>query len=353
MDAAWWSLRAVVLHAWSFSFLVALIGVAQQDASARAQQAVANENVCTIVIEENGATAATITFEPGEDYGEYVTTRCGPASDYPCYCSLDIDSKKACPYCGFVTSEGTFYCARDGETISFEDGSLTRQCTCQIPEDFPTSDPIRTCTVVTEDDGSDGVDTVDDQDDDAIVSPTLPPGVTISILQESESCVYKYPDGTEFIFFDGESFATLVDGPCGSGSNWPAFCSASGDNGGSDGENSGTLLFRQGGSAENIFVQDPHIRYPYCIYRDSSDTGVLCGKDSEETAYMNSNGSSVVCTCSVDADTGEPVSVCDEPSTDDGEFVVNDSCTYTYSDGFELSFFIGESFGSLVEGPCK
>ena len=299
------------------------------------------------------------TFNVGESFGDLIQTRCKNPIDYPCYCNppngggsgsgSNDDAMIYCPYCGFATNEGVLYCAKDGETITFPDGSITRECSCEIPVEYPLRDPVRTCTVLG------GVDGIGGGGGGTVVR-----NYDISISEDGLSCVYKYPDGTEFVFFDGESFSSLVDGACGTGDEYPAFCSTTLS---AEPESGTTTAVRQGeeetggsdGGNDNIFSTttspngiSPYVNYPYCIFAETNDNVVKCARDQEDVTFVDKNSKQMKCSCELDATTALPLSFCEEQP-----FVLtNDSCMYTFPDGVEFEFFIGESFASLVEGPC-
>ena len=90
--------------------------------------------------------------------GDIITSRCGLATDYPCFCNPDLSGQIDCPYCGFATSSGFLRCARDGETVSFIglDGvGQTCSCDASDPTDHQTScetDPsAEICNIEVED----------------------------------------------------------------------------------------------------------------------------------------------------------------------------------------------------------
>jgi hypothetical protein len=65
-------------------------------------EAVCKDDVCTLELDDGSAKS----FANGESYGEFLTTRCGPPSEYPCFCNTDLPNQIDCPYCGFVTNTG-------------------------------------------------------------------------------------------------------------------------------------------------------------------------------------------------------------------------------------------------------
>jgi hypothetical protein len=202
-------------------------------------------DVCTLEM----PSGQIVTFLDGESYGEYLPTRCGSTEDFPCFCNTALPNKVECPYCGFVGGSGSLVCSKDGETVSFQDGSITRTCSCEIPDD-PSQQPIRTCGV----------------------EPTLPANVC-SVLTAS---------GDEVIIQDLESFGTLIDGECGPPEDWPAFCDASIDQ----------VISRQAPTPAT-----GNIVYPYCIFEDTEDGSPICARSNGDVTYVNDIGVEVTCGC--------------------------------------------------------
>jgi hypothetical protein len=201
-------------------------------------------------------------YQRGENLGSASETRCGSAEEYPCFCNPDLTdlNQVECPYCGFVAGDGSFYCAKDQETISFPDGSIVRVCSCEIQED-PSQEPIRSCT-----------------------SQTLPP--------ETSGCELFDFDGNAVTFEDGESFGDLIEGACGPSTEWPSFCSVPPDAGNGEFE----------------------IEYPYCVFDDTESKELECARNNTEITYTDTNGDEVTCTC-VYSDEGGAQPECERPPT--------------------------------------
>lgn len=99
------------------------------------------DDFCSFTLESG----EVITFTIGQSFGSYATNLCGSAEEFPCFCNPALSNQVECPYCGFLSSDGSLYCARDQETISYQDGDINRTCRCEIPDDeFQV--PNRTCS---------------------------------------------------------------------------------------------------------------------------------------------------------------------------------------------------------------
>jgi hypothetical protein len=208
-------------------------------------------------------------YQPGDDVGDSFTNRCGNSTDFPCFCDPTVSFQAYCPYCGFAAGDGTLHCARDGETVSFPDGSITRECSCTFSDD-PTDDPTRNCTIV------------DDDQPEEEDPPSGPPATG-----EGGQCVLPDADDNMVEFDNGESFGELIEGACGPASEWPSFCNVLDDEGGFD------------------------IEYPYCVQNDLQSGETLCAKDGESISYVNADGVNVTCACVYTSD-GGPDSQCED-----------------------------------------
>ena len=269
-----------------------------------------------------GSKRTTLTFAHGESYGDYITTRCVTSSSgsdgsssstnqYPCKCNVHVENQVECPYCGFMASStGELHCARHQETITFVDGSTTRQCTCTIPANFPFVEPIESCTIV---DG--GGDNIFDDDDET-------------------TCAYTFPDGFTFYFVDGESFAELVEGPCGDTESYPAFCrintkspsatnSTTDDTADSSNADAELKLLNRttdvnpSDTERNetrpsgvIFYNDSNVDYPYCIFEKTFSGRVHCARDQEVIDIVDDGNNELTCKCTIDEETRVPRSSC-------------------------------------------
>jgi len=86
------------------------------------------EPACRVTL----ANGTLLELEEGDSFGDLVTTQCGSASEFPCFCrATSEDDLVRCPYCPFVTNDGSLLCARDGENITFVgSGDVLQTCTC-------------------------------------------------------------------------------------------------------------------------------------------------------------------------------------------------------------------------------
>jgi hypothetical protein len=206
-------------------------------------------------------------YNPGENVGDSFVNRCGNFTEWPCFCEPYALYQVSCPYCGFSAGDGSLYCARDGETISFQDGSIVRVCSCEFTDD-PTVEPIRECIVGNE--------------TDSVESPGSGPSF-------SGQCILPDASGELVEIENGESFGDLIEGACGPPSEWPSFCRIV--------DNEGNFI----------------IDYPYCVYTDVSGS-VVCAKDGGSVSYIDVDYSSTNCTCSYTQEDG-PQSECDSSPT--------------------------------------
>jgi hypothetical protein len=215
-------------------------------------------DVCTLEL-ENGT---FMTFQNGESYGEYLETRCGPSSEWPCYCDTSLPGHVYCPYCGFADGEGQLYCARDNGSVDFEDAGVYRSCSCEFSSDR-TQKPTKTCT-------------------SSLDPPTLSPGGE-NDDEPSAVCIVTI-EGIEISFADGESFGGLIEGVCGTPDEYPAFCNPK--------ESQDDAITRQDTSGEQV-------EYPYCIFTNTESGDTVCAKDNEDVIYVDTEGVEVICTCLV------------------------------------------------------
>eukprot|EP00934_Nitzschia_sp_Nitz4_P008633 Nitzschia sp. Nitz4//scaffold75_size92586//48963//49832//NITZ4_004856-RA/size92586-processed-gene-0.9-mRNA-1//1//CDS//3329557708//8623//frame0 len=194
----------------------------------------ADEDVCII---------DDVEFARGDNLGEHVQIVCGSYEEWPCFCNPDLDRMAECPYCSFTTGSGSRYCARDGETILFEDGSISRNCSCTIPIN-PAEDPVRVCT-------------------------TIYPDVTVG-------CNWYNSDGDLVLYENMTSFGETLEGVCGSASEWPTYC-----------------LVPEGSSGGD----DYSFHYPYCVFDDTASGSEVCAQDGSNVTYLNEEGEEYFCTC--------------------------------------------------------
>ena len=141
--------------------------------------------------------------------------------------------------------DGTLYCAKDGETISFVDGTITRECSCEFTPD-PLADPIREC----------------------VTGPPTPSAV-------SGQCLLPDANGEIVEFQNGGSLGDLIEGACGPAVLWPSFCRVLDDQGNFE------------------------LEYPYCVYDDAADSQVVCAEEGEVVSYIDSNYVQQTCNCTI------------------------------------------------------
>lgn len=198
-----------------------------------------------------------ITFAVGESYGDYLTNRCGSSEEFPCFCNPAMHNQIECPYCGFASGDGSLYCAKDQETISYQYGGATQTCSCEIPDD-PFQEPIRSCS-----------------DNGAVPTsaPIVPPPST-----DEEFCTLTKPNGDVVFIKDGESFGDLFErGVCGSTQEWPTICNPSIED----------TISRQINQAE----------YPYCVFENTASGETVCARHSETVSFEDDAGVKQTCTC--------------------------------------------------------
>jgi hypothetical protein len=214
-----------------------------------------------------------IEYAEGDPLGDSFVNRCGDSQEWPCFCYPELRFQAFCPYCGFSDGAGTLHCARDGETISFQDGSIVRKCFCAFDAEDPSAEPIRNCTT---EGGNSPVD-----------SPTDGP------QSVDGQCVLPDAEGNMVEIDNGDSFGELIEGACGPALEWPSYCQVTDDEGNFD------------------------ISYPYCVYdnvsMDESSTGILCAMDGEIISYSDENGVELMCNCTITAD-GIPEPECNNES---------------------------------------
>jgi hypothetical protein len=219
-------------------------------------------DVCTLDLEDSNQ---VITFQNGESFGDYLTTRCGSSSEFPCFCNTALPNKVDCPYCGFGTSDGGLVCARNDETVDFVDGDTYRTCTCEIVA--PGQEPIRTC------------------EDGDIPPPTAAPTEPIAENPTNgdggnNSCMATGENGEIVVVEDGASFANLISpGVCGSTDDWPAFCNVGLIN---------TISRQEGGGT---------VEYPYCIFENTQSGVPVCAKSNGRMTFVDDAGVTQQCSC--------------------------------------------------------
>ena len=203
---------------------------------------------------EDSCTFGDRTFLQGENLGDAFPTRCGNTDEWPCFCNPSMERSAECPYCSFATGDGGLYCAKDGESIEFRDGSINRKCTCVIPDD-PLAFPTRECTSSAAELG----------------------------------CNWFDLNGDPIFIENGESFGDLIERECGPASEWPSFC-----------------YVPPGSSGGDDFLID----YPYCVFSNTATEEVVCAKDGDTVEFVDDQGNSLSCSCSYTPEDGED-STCD------------------------------------------
>ncbi|KAG7360938.1 hypothetical protein IV203_036037 [Nitzschia inconspicua] len=183
-----------------------------------------------------------ITYQPGENLGESFVTRCGPVSEWPCYCSPGRDPPVECPYCSMADLDAGLVCAKDGESVSIVNlNGIAQSCSCNISFD---GIPQETCLV----------EANDDQNYD--IKPAF--------------CTIKIFNGTTMRFENGESLGEFLPTRCpGGGSQYPCYCN--------------TALADQ-------------VDCPYCTWLDYR-SDLICARQAESTVYEKSPGEFLECAC--------------------------------------------------------
>jgi hypothetical protein len=216
-------------------------------------------DVCTLELESG----QVITLAYGESYGDYIETRCGSSTEFPCFCNPAMRNQMECPYCGFVQADGELLCAKHNEIVSFNDGVEDQTCTCEISAN-PLDEPIQNCGPF------DGNGNNNNNDFDNVVGG-------------DGECTVVDLNGETVTIPAGESFGDLVDGVCGDSIEWPAFCNT---------QLESTIISRT--ETEGL----TSVEYPYCVYSDTITGETICGRDGQELTYLNTQGEEITCSCS-------------------------------------------------------
>jgi len=269
-------------------------------------------------------------FQPGESYGElFEIPRCGNWFDFPCFCNLNFDPPIDCPYCGLLTQNGEFVCAKEDERVSIVNGQgIAKNCAClrRTPDSLadsyleaicidapapiprpPTNPPTRiqtspptietnspTVTIITN--TPTVKETLPDNPNQAPVTvtpvpitpaPTTRPPITpapttaapvrtpeptieptASPVDPNDVCVIDV-DGISQTFLNGQSFGTALLTRCIDAVEYPCFCDTS---------------------------LDVKIRCPYCGYL--TVTGELaCARLDETIQFNDRSNTPTECTC--------------------------------------------------------
>jgi hypothetical protein len=208
-----------------------------------------------------------LVFSHLESFGNAYPSPCGggDSTNYPCYCDLSVPNYITCPYCMYETTDlngtTTIICANsaNNETIDVEiptiNDGLPKTCSCIL------------ASASTDDDDSDSALTT-------IAIPVLDCG---TVSATSCTTLLQADDGTTKVSTpNGESYGAMMDGPCGLGTDWPAFCNT------------------------NLANQS---EYPYCQFDNPSKSSSIgnnnktCAKNGESIEFTNSDGVLVQCNC--------------------------------------------------------
>jgi hypothetical protein len=219
-----------------------------------------SNDVCTLELESG----QVVTFAFGESYGDYIDTRCGSSTEFPCFCNPAMRNQMECPYCGFVQADGELLCAKHNQVVSFNDGVEDQTCTCEIPTN-PLDEPIQNC----------GNDNNNNNNNDFN-----------NVVGSDGECTLVDLNGETVTIPDGESFGDLVEGVCGDSIEWPAFCNT---------QLESTIKSRAGTEDLNS------VEYPYCVYSDTITGETICGHDGQEITYLNTQGEEIACSCLYDS----------------------------------------------------
>ena len=259
------------------------------------------DDICMLELEGGG----TKTFQRGESYGVYLPTRCNQPSKFPCFCNPDLYTQVECPYCSFRTGNGDLLCAKHEQTVSFpvpgsDDARDIETCMCWVPED-PTQKPFDACSVSSPS-MDDSLEKNSDNGNDVYSNGGI------------EGCdVFNPTTGKIVIIPIEESFADYleVDGACGDGVEWPAYCSAD-----MDSTNTAILTVSKQETpnlphSNNIFSSiavyisnREDITYPYCVFSDTLSETPICAKDDENVVYTTKEGKQIQCSCSYSSNGG-------------------------------------------------
>eukprot|EP00539_Tryblionella_compressa_P012807 CAMPEP_0178829908 /NCGR_PEP_ID=MMETSP0746-20121128/8620_1 /TAXON_ID=913974 /ORGANISM="Nitzschia punctata, Strain CCMP561" /LENGTH=564 /DNA_ID=CAMNT_0020491999 /DNA_START=47 /DNA_END=1741 /DNA_ORIENTATION=+ len=186
-----------------------------------------------------------VIFQAGESLGDSFITRCGSASEWPCYCSPGKNPPVECPYCSMADSEKGLVCARNGESVSIINlNGISQTCSCSVNLD---GTPEETCY-------SDQSTVDDNIDNDS----------------NGDFCTIETIDGSTMTFENGEALGEFLPTRCSGGSaEFPCFC--------------------------NTALSD-QVDCPYCTWVDYKGD-LICARELESVVYENSPGEFVECGC--------------------------------------------------------
>jgi hypothetical protein len=220
-----------------------------------------SDGMCTLELESG----QIVTLSAGESYGDYIQTRCGSSTKFPCFCNPELKNQMECPYCGFVQNGGDLLCAKDQEIVSFNNGETDQTCRCEIPSD-PSQEPIQNCV-----------------EGDAPPPTVTPSENNVDDDIETTGCTITDLDGNVVTISHGDSFGDLVEGVCGDPDEWPAYCNTQPE----------TSVVSRAGSQDSDTIE-----YPYCVYSDTLSGETICARDDEQVVYVDTFGDEMECSCS-------------------------------------------------------
>jgi hypothetical protein len=266
-----------------------------------------DDDICTLILEGTGETK---TFRRGESYGNYLPARCSQPSKFPCFCNPDLITQVECPYCSYMTDNGDLLCANNKETISFtaKTGDV-ETCTCFV---HPGKKPLEVCSVSyhSEDPLEKNSDTYNDEyrgigkassGNDIDVHGNGEIHIASDVVKGCDVTDPSTRDHTVVPF--GESFSDYieVEGLCGDGVEWPAYC-----RGGMATPDTTVVHFPQEQrpysdnfqSRSTLYIGDrDDVAYPYCIFGDTLSGEPVCAKDTAQVVYTAEDGKRVRCSC--------------------------------------------------------
>lgn len=189
-------------------------------------------------------------FQAGESLGNTFQTRCGSATEFPCFCAPERNPPIDCPYCGIVTEENSqgIVCARvDGPFLAVTNlEGIREECSCNRDS---TGNPQSTCLPP----GSFGNN-----------NPAPSPGSL-----EDEVCLLEWADGSVDVFRDGESYGELFETRCGAATQFPCFCNVS---------------------------MSSKLYCPYCSIPTPTG-GLACGRINQTFAAVDETNQALACFC--------------------------------------------------------
>ncbi len=267
-------------------------------------EATSEEEVCTLEL----VSGEIKIFQRGESYGIFLPSECQRPERFPCKCNPDLPDQIECPYCSFKNEVGNLVCAENEQTISFRvPGSPSRDvetCKCWVPED-PSRKPFQACTVtsydmkVKEKDADHYYYAMSNESDES----------SNNSKPTEKGCDITDPVTGEIILVPiGDSFAKYLDveGTCGNGIDWPAYCTAD-----TTGTTDTAMVHlppkEESGRSDSdaAYINDrKDIAYPYCVISDTFSGKPVCAKDDGNVVYTNSDGDKIQCSCQYSSSSG-------------------------------------------------